>query len=154
MKISEARQRKILKDAARIMEYHAKYVGDREFLESPDAVKELFTTRAFDRKQEVFTVAFLDNRHRLIEIKDLFFGTIDSASVYPREIVREAIMLNAAALVLAHNHPSGNVFPSPQDLDLTKKLVAAGNILSIKILDHLIIGDNRYYSFADEGKIS
>lgn len=99
MKISAAKQRKILGDAVRIMEHHAKYGSERIFLESPDAVKDLFTMRTFDRKQEVFTVAFLDNRHRLIEIKDLFFGTIDSASVYPREVVREAIVLNAGAIV-------------------------------------------------------
>lgn len=153
MKISPARQRKILEDAVRIMEHHARYGNDRMFLESPDAVKRLFTMRSFDRKQEVFTVAFLDNRHRLIEIKDMFFGTIDSASVYPREIVRESILLNAAAIVLAHNHPSGIAQPSRADITITKKIKDAMALVDVRVLDHIITGNACAVSLAERGEM-
>ena len=153
MKISPARQRKILEDAVRIMEHHARYGSKRIFLESPEAVKRLFTMRAFDKKQEVFTVAFLDNRHRLIEIKDLFFGTIDSASVYPREIVRESILLNAAAIVLAHNHPSGVAEPSRADIEITKKIKNAMALVDVRVLDHIITGSGYAVSLAERGEM-
>lgn len=153
MKISEERQRKILDDAVRIMEHHAKYSSERIFLESPEAVKRLFTMRAFDKKKEVFTVAFLDNRHRLIEIKELFFGTINSASVYPREVVREAILLNAAAVILSHNHPSGVAEPSRADIEITRKLRDALALIDVRVLDHIITGDGYAVSLAERGEM-
>jgi len=106
-----------------------------------------------DRKKEVFKVMFLDTQNRVIEVEDLFEGTLNASAVYPREVIKRAIKYNAAALVFAHNHPAGNPEPSDNDKRITRDLVFAGNIMQLKVLDHLIIGDNRYFSFADEGLI-
>jgi DNA repair protein radc len=104
-------------------------------------------------KKEVFKVIFLDGKNRIIEIEDLFEGTLNTSSVYPREIIKNAIRNNALSLIFVHNHPSGDPKPSQSDKDITRDLVFAGNLLQIKVLDHIIIGDNRYFSFADEGLI-
>lgn len=106
-----------------------------------------------DLKREVFKVIFLNSKNRILEIQDLFEGTLNSSSVYPREILSLAMKYNAASLIFAHNHPSGDPQPSEKDKEVTSELVTAGNIIKIKTLDHIIIGDNRYYSFADEGLI-
>lgn len=106
-----------------------------------------------DLKKEVFKVIFLDSKNRIIEIEDLFEGTLNTSSVYPREIIKNAIRNNALSLIFVHNHPSGDPKPSRSDKDITRDLVFAGNLLQIKALDHIIIGDNRYFSFADEGLI-
>jgi DNA repair proteins len=96
---------------------------------------------------------FLDTQNQVIEVEDIFEGTLNVSAVYPREITEKAIKYNAAALVFAHNHPAGNPEPSDNDKQLTRDLVFAGNIMQIKVLDHIIIGNNRYFSFADEGLI-
>ena len=104
-------------------------------------------------KKEIFKVLFLDAKNRIINTKDLFEGTLNSSVVYPREIMKMAIKYNAVNLIFVHNHPSGNPEPSQSDKDITKNLVNAGKVMQINILDHIIIGDNRYFSFADEGVI-
>ncbi len=104
-------------------------------------------------KREVFKVLFLDSKNRLIDAKNLFVGSLTSSAVYPREIMKKAIRYDAAALIFAHNHPSGDPGPSQSDREITQELVSAGKIMQIKVLDHIIIGDNRYFSFADEGLI-
>ena len=104
-------------------------------------------------KMELFKVIFLNTKNRILEIEDLFKGTLNSSSVYPREIIQRSITLNAASLIFIHNHPSGDPQPSEKDREITKELISAGNIMKIKILDHIIIGDNRYFSFADEGLV-
>jgi DNA repair protein RadC len=86
-------------------------------------------------------------------VADLFEGTVDSSSIAPREIVEGALKDKAAALIFVHNHPSGNPAPSPSDKQLTRELVYVGKIMQMKVVDHIIIGDDRYYSFADEGLI-
>jgi len=106
-----------------------------------------------DLKKEIFKVIFLDGKNHIIDVKDLFEGTLNSSSIYPREVIKYAIRNNAAGLIFAHNHPSGNPEPSRNDKDITKDLAFAGNIMQIKILDHIIVGDNTYFSFADEGLI-
>lgn len=106
-----------------------------------------------DLKKEIFKVIFLDGKNQIIDIEDLFEGTLDTSSVYPREIVKSAIKNNALSLIFVHNHPSGNPEPSKSDKDITEDLVFAGNSMQIKVLDHIIIGDNKYFSFADEGLI-
>jgi len=106
-----------------------------------------------DLKKETFKVIFLDGKNQIIDIKDLFEGTINLSSVYPREIIKNAIRHHAASLIFVHNHPSGSPDPSPSDKEITKDLLAASNTMQIKVLDHIIIGDNRYFSFADEGLI-
>lgn len=106
-----------------------------------------------DLKKEVFKVIFLDGKNRIIGIEDLFEGSLNSSSVYPREVIKTAIKNNAASLIFVHNHPSGNPEPSESDKEITEDLVFAGNIMQIKVLDHIIVGDNRYFSFADDGLI-
>ncbi|MGQ9546881.1 MAG: RadC family protein [Dehalococcoidia bacterium] len=106
-----------------------------------------------DLKREVFKVVFLDSQNRVVGIEDLFEGTLNASAVYPREIIQSAVKNNAAALVFVHNHPAGNPQPSDNDKQITQDLVFAGNIMQIKVLDHIIIGENRYFSFADSGLI-
>lgn len=105
-----------------------------------------------DRKHEVFCVLFLDNRHQIIEFVELFRGTIDGTSVYPREVVKEAIARNAAAVILVHNHPSGVSEPSQADERITRRLKAALELVDIRILDHLIVGST-VTSLASRGLI-
>ena len=106
-----------------------------------------------DLKNEVFKVIYLDNRNRIIEVADLFIGSVDSAPVRPREIVESAINTNATCLIFVHNHPSGDPAPSRSDKRLTRDLVFMGMLMQIKVLDHIVIGANKYFSFADEGLI-
>jgi DNA repair protein RadC len=104
-------------------------------------------------KKEVFKVLYLTSQNQIIDVSDLSEGTVNASAVSPREVIEGALRNNAAALVFAHNHPSGATDPSDADKRLTRELVYAGRIMNIKILDHLIIGDNRFYSFAGEGLI-
>jgi DNA repair protein RadC len=106
-----------------------------------------------DLKKEVFKVMFLDSQNRVRGIEDLFEGTLNASAVYPREIVQSAVRHHAAALIFVHNHPAGNPQPSDNDKQITQDLVLAGNIMQIKVLDHIVIGENRYFSFADAGLI-
>jgi DNA repair protein RadC len=106
-----------------------------------------------DRKKETFKVMFLNAQNQIIEVEDLFEGTLNASAVYPREIIERALKHNAAALIFVHNHPSGNPEPSDNDKQVTQDLVSAANTIQIKVLDHIIIGDNRYFSFADQGLI-
>jgi len=106
-----------------------------------------------DLKNEVFKVIYLNNRSQIIDIVDLFEGTADYISIRPREIVESAISHGAMGLIFVHNHPTGDPTPSKSDKQLTRDLVFVGSILQIKVLDHIIIGDNDYFSFADDGLI-
>jgi DNA repair protein RadC len=118
--------------------------------------KEIFNYLCYsmrDLKKEIFKVIYLNSRNQIIDTVDLFEGTLDSIPIRPREIVESAINHNATVLIFAHNHPSGDPTPSKSDKQLTRDLVFVGNILQIKVLDHIIIGGNRYFSFADEGLI-
>jgi len=104
-------------------------------------------------KKEVFKVIYLNSQNQIIEIADLAEGTVSGSFISPRQVVEGAIKQNAASLIFVHNHPSGNPEPSKSDKQLTRDLVFMGMILEIKVLDHIIIGENRYFSFADEGMI-
>jgi DNA repair protein RadC len=104
-------------------------------------------------KKEVFKVMFVDSQNRVVDIEDLFEGTLNASAIYPREIIQGAVKHNAAALIFVHNHPAGNPQPSANDKQITQDLVFAANIMQIKVLDHIIIGENRYFSFADAGLI-
>ncbi len=106
-----------------------------------------------DLKKEVFKVIYLNSQNQIIGTEDLFEGTINSSAVSPREVVGSAIKNNAASLIFVHNHPSGNPEPSKSDKELTRDLVYAGSIIRIRVLDHIIIGNDRYFSFAGEGLI-
>jgi DNA repair protein RadC len=106
-----------------------------------------------DRKNEVFCVLFLDNRHRVLTFEELFQGTLNGTAVYPREIVKRALKLNAAAVILAHNHPSGVAEPSRADELLTSRLKDALALVDIRLLDHLVVGDGETVSFSERGLI-
>ena len=106
-----------------------------------------------DLKKEVFKVVYLNSQNQIIETEDLFHGTVNSSAVSPREVVESTLKHNAVSLIFAHNHPSGNPQPSKSDMDLTRDLIYAANTVQIKVLDHIIIGNNRYYSFAGRGLI-
>ncbi len=127
-----------------------------ESLQHGDAMCNPQQTRQYLKAQlqgyphEVFAVLFLDNRHRVIRFEKLFHGTIDGASVYPREVVRRAIEANAAAVIFAHNHPSGVAEPSQADQQITNRLQQALALIDVRVLDHMVIGDE-VVSFAERG---
>ena len=106
------------------------------------------------KKREIFKVVFLDAQNRIIAIEDLFEGTLTASSVYPREVVQTALRYHAAGLFLVHNHPSGEPMPSREDKRITRELIHACRVMGITIHEHLIIGDNAYFSFADHGHIA
>lgn len=106
------------------------------------------------KNRECFKTIFLDAKNRIITAKNLFTGTLTASAVYPKEIMRAALDQHAAALIFAHNHPSGDPMPSREDISLTRQLVFAGRMMEIKVHEHLIIGDGRYFSLADEGYIA
>ena len=120
-------------------------------LTSPDTTRRYLATRLRDRHREIFACLFLDNRHRVVAYEELFQGTIDGASVHPREVVKRALALNAAACILAHNHPSGVAEPSRADQQITRRLVDALALVDIRVLDHLIVGDGEITSLAERG---
>ncbi len=122
-------------------------------LSNPDATRRFLIGALRDRSYEVFACLFMDNRHRVICFEEMFRGTIDGASVHPREIVKQALAHNAAAVILAHNHPSGVAEPSHADKALTRRLKDALSLVDIRVLDHFIVGDGQTLSFAETGLI-
>ncbi|AMV09254.1 RadC family protein [Xanthomonas citri] len=122
-----------------------------EALSDPPSVGRYFSQRLRARAYEVFAVLFLDNRHRAIAFEELFTGTIDGADIHPREVVRRALLHNAAAVIVGHNHPSGNPEPSEPDRAVTKRLLDSLELVDIRLLDHFVIGDGRPVSFAERG---
>lgn len=104
-----------------------------------------------NREREIFLVLFLDNQHRLIKSEEMFLGTINCANVYPREIIKSALYYNAAAIILAHNHPSGVCEPSQADRRITEDIQQIAKLMHIRVLDHFVIGKGNYFSFAENG---
>ena len=134
-----------------------RYLRDRtkgnKFFNSSKTVYEYLFHSMRDIKREVFKVLFLNRKNELLFDQDVFLGGLTGSAVYPAEIMKLALKNNAACLVFVHNHPSGDPQPSGEDKNLTRSLVWASQMLSIQVLDHIIIGNNVYYSFADEGLI-
>ena len=122
-------------------------------LKTPAAVRNYLHLRLANLAYESFTVLFLDVRLCLIACEELFRGTLTRACVYPREVVRSALRHNAAAVILAHNHPSGEPRPSPHDHELTQLLISALGLMEVKVLDHMIVAGRRFYSFAEHGDL-
>ncbi|GEM76037.1 RadC family protein [Vibrio sagamiensis] len=122
-------------------------------LSSPEQTKLYLSSILRDRQREAFYILFLDSQHRVIKDEILFEGTLDAASVYPREVVKRALHHNAAALILAHNHPSGIAEPSQADRRITRRLIDALALVDIRVLDHFVIGDGESVSFAERGWI-
>ena len=107
-----------------------------------------------DKHRECFKVIFLDSKNHVLSAETLSEGTLTASSVYPREVIQAALRHHAAALIFAHNHPSGDPKPSPEDIAITRQLVFAGKVMGITVHEHIVIGDNRYFSFADQGYIA
>jgi DNA repair protein RadC len=120
-------------------------------LTSPAQSKAMITCELRDEVREVFACVFLDNQHRVISFERLFWGTINAASVYPREVVRRALELSASAIIFAHNHPSGVAEPSQSDQQITQHLIKALALVDIRVLDHFVVGDLEVTSFAERG---
>jgi len=120
-------------------------------LANPNDSRSYLRARLATREQEVFACLFLDNRHRVISFDELFYGTIDGTSVHPREVVKRALAHNAAAVILAHNHPSGVAEPSRADETLTRRLQDALALVDIRVLDHIVVGGTETISFAERG---
>ncbi len=137
-----------------VVEMSRRYLDEKihrgDAMSSVNDVKRYLQSRLQHYPFEVFSCLFLDNKHRVIEYEELFRGTIDSASVHPREVVRRVLHHNAAAIVLAHNHPSGVAEPSESDKAITQKLQQALQLIEVRLLDHFIIGDD-VISFAERG---
>jgi len=149
---------------AKIAQIKASIEIGRRFLEGEKEVKgkvkssrdiaKLFMGRMRDLKKEVFKIALLDNRNNIIDIIEITEGTVSRAHPIVREIISRALQRFAASIVCIHNHPSGELKPSKEDRDFTDTLCKAGSIMQVKILDHIIIGDNKYYSFADNNQLN
>jgi DNA repair protein RadC len=122
-------------------------------LSTPTDIRKFILAQLRDKPYEVFCCLHLDVHHRLIAFQELFRGTTDGASVYPKEVVREVIAHNAFAVILAHNHPSGSAEPSQADKLVTQRLVEALRLIEVRVLDHLVVGETRCVSFADRGLI-
>lgn len=130
-------------------------VSDRfrrgEPMGSPEATRQFLIMNLAERRNEVFGIMFLDSQHQLISIEELFQGTIDSTSVYPRVVVERSLHLNAAAVILYHNHPSGVPEPSSADRHITTRLTESLGMIDVRVLDHLVIAGAQSVSFAERG---
>ncbi|MGH8270898.1 MAG: RadC family protein [Gammaproteobacteria bacterium] len=122
-----------------------------EAITSPTKTREFLMAQLRDRPHEVFCCFYLDTRHRMIGFEELFRGTLDGASVHPREVVKSALAKNAAAVIFAHNHPSGVAEPSDADRRLTRRLSDALALVDVRVLDHFVVGDGETASFAERG---
>ncbi len=131
--------------------HYAEALRSGPLLDSPAATHRFLVARLRDQPHELFCCLHLDNRHRLIAFDELFRGTIDGASVHPREVVKQALRRNAAAVILAHNHPSGLAEPSQADELITRRLRDALSLVDIRVVDHCIVGDSGCLSFAERG---
>ncbi len=126
---------------------------NRAQMTSPRAVAEFLLPQYGNRRVEQFGVLLLDTKHRVLRSTVLSIGTLDASIVHPREVFREAVAGGAAAIVLFHNHPSGDPEPSSDDTRLTERLAAAGMLMGINVLDHVILGDARYFSYREKGTL-
>lgn len=117
---------------------------------STTEIYEFFKIEFINIKYEKFCVLFLDTKKNIIDFKTVFKGTLDRSVVHPREIFKEAILLSAASIICMHNHPSGDVNPSVEDIEITNILTSGGKLVGINLLDHIIFGNNKYYSFYEE----
>ena len=144
---------KILTSAARILERQAKQdaLANRCLLTSPSKVRKLVQYRVAASEHEVFGVMYLNNQNGLLKIEDMFRGSINTASVYPREVVKSALVENAAGTIFFHNHPSGSSEPSPSDIQMTQILKDALSLVQIRVLDHLVVTAGGVVSFAELG---
>jgi len=145
---SDSNEDAIIEEAMAILE---KRFIRSHFLTNPLLTRRYLTLTLGRELREVFALVLLDNKHGVIGLERLFFGTIDGASVYPREIVKCVLRANAAAVILVHNHPSGHPSPSREDECITQRIVEALNLIEVRTLDHLIVAGTQIVSMAEEG---
>jgi DNA repair protein RadC len=144
-------QQSVITEALNLVQERA--ATESDYMTSPAQTFEYFRLFYADRQErEHFALMLLDSQHKVLECNVIFSGTIDGASIYPREIVKAALFANAAAVILAHNHPSGVVEPSTADKRITERIKSALALVDIRVLDHIIVGD-RCYSFAQSGEL-
>lgn len=151
--IGPIRARRLASMAILFTRYQSERLGERRKLERPSDTCEFLEARLRDLEHEVFCCLYLDNRHQILDFQILFRGTIDGTSVYPREVLKEALKRNAAALIVAHNHPSGVAEPSQADRDITRRLSRALALVDIRLLDHIVVGDGESVSLASRGQL-
>lgn len=142
------RERGTLRRAAEILGRH---LTSAPVMSTPEVVREFLSCKLGHQPREVFAVLYLNAQHELIEYVEEFFSTLTSTSVHPRELVKRALALNASAVVLAYNHPSGRPEPSSADEALTRSVTNAMSLVDIRTLDHIVVGDGRSVSFAERG---
>ena len=139
------------------LELGRRYLEDQvrkgPLISSPEMTRNFLKSRLRAYQHEVFACIFMDNRHRLIAFEELFSGTIDGASVYPREVVKRCLIHNAATVIFAHNHPSGIAEPSQADIHITGRLKEALALIDVRVLDHFVVGDDAVTSFSERGLI-
>jgi len=126
-------------------------VKEQSFISNPETCKRYVMHALARRQHETFAVLYLNTQHAIVGFEELFQGTIDAASVYPREVVRSVLKQGAAAVILCHNHPSGSTEPSQADIQITKRLQDALGLIDVRVLDHLIVAGTRTVSFAERG---
>lgn len=143
----------IIRAALNILEQRLEYHDPDAKMGGPDTVKTFLKLELMGLEHEVFGCLWLTNSHNIIRNSILFRGTIDSAAVYPREVVKEALSVNAAAVIIYHNHPSGDPEPSTADRAITERLRTALGTVDIRLLDHIVVGGSKTVSFADKGLI-
>ncbi len=151
--IGEAKYTQLNAIAELARRYYASRGVEELSLKNPDSVREFIQSQLTTEEREIFMVIFIDNQHQVIKCTPMFSGTLNHVEVHPREIVREAMKSNAAAVILAHNHPSGRAEPSKADRAITERIVKACLFMEIRVLDHLVIGRGEYVSFAERGWI-
>jgi len=149
--IGQARLAQIMAVAALAERLAASKIHPKEWLSSTDAVRRYLGLRFRGCDREVFSCLFLDSQHRLLQQEELFIGTIDGAAVYPREVVKRCLATRSAAVIFAHNHPSGVAEPSQSDIAITRRLQRALETVDVRVLDHLVVGDPEVVSFAERG---
>jgi DNA repair protein RadC len=142
---------KLVQEVAR--EYLKAKILDKPFYKSSQEIFDYLYHSMRGLKKETFKIIYLNNQNQIIDTADLSEGTVNASSISPREVIEGTIKFNATSLIFVHNHPSGNPEPSSSDKALTRELVFVGRVMRIKVLDHIIIGDNKYYSFSGEGLI-
>ena len=133
--------------------FHEQPLRDRVVLNSPEIVAEMARSRIGVKEHEEFWMALVDNKNRLVGWEQVSKGTVDQAAVYPREVISVALRHKAGGVILVHNHPGADPRPSVQDVELTRRIVSAAREMDIRVLDHLVITENRFYSFQSEGML-
>jgi len=133
--------------------YLKEQIAKQNAMENPNQVKEYVQSRLMNKSNEVFAAIFLDNQHHVIAFEELFFGTINASSVHPRVVLQGCLKYNAAAVIVAHNHPSGVAEPSISDIDITMTLKTALNLIDVRLLDHLVVASHQVVSLAERGEI-